>query len=56
MVYSEAFKGMPVALKNRVIARMKRVVAGEEEGFDYLKESERKRIDTILSETLDGWK
>jgi hypothetical protein len=56
MVYSEAFKGMPDALKNRVIARMKRVVAGEEEGFEYLKESERKRIDTILSETLDGWK
>ncbi len=56
MVYSEAFKGMPDVLKQRVIARMKRVVAGDEEGFEYLKESERKRIDTILSETLKGWK
>ncbi len=56
MVYSEAFKGMPDALKKRVISRMKRVVAGEEEGFEYLKESERKRIDDILSETLKDWK
>ncbi|MES2982755.1 MAG: hypothetical protein V4727_10620 [Verrucomicrobiota bacterium] len=56
MVYSEAFKGMPPGLKQKVIARMKRVVAGEEEGFEYLKESERKRIDTILSETLKDWK
>lgn len=56
MVYSEAFKGMPVGLKQRVLARMKRVVAGKELGFEYLKESERKRIDTILSETLKDWK
>ena len=56
MVYSEAFKGMPVALKQRVIARMKRVIAGDEEGFEYLKKSELERIDTILSATLDGWK
>lgn len=56
MVYSEAFRGMPDALKKRVIARMKRVVAGEEEGFEYLKSSERERIDIILKETLVGWK
>lgn len=56
MVYSEAFKGMPVALKQKVIARMKRVLAGEEEGFEYLKKSERERIAKILDETLDGWK
>ena len=56
MVYSEAFKGMPDALKKKVITRMKRVIAGEEEGFEYLKASERKRIDMILSETLADWK
>jgi hypothetical protein len=56
MVYSDAFKGMPVLLKQKVIARMKRVVAGEEEGFEYLKKSELKRIDGILSETLADWK
>jgi hypothetical protein len=56
MVYSEAFKGMPVALKDKVIARMKRVLAGEEEGFEYLKKSERERIAKILDETLPDWK
>ncbi len=56
MVYSEAFKGMPDALKKKVITRMKRVIAGEEEGFEYLKASERKRIDMILGETLADWK
>lgn len=56
MVYSEAFKGMPLGLKERVIARMKRVIAGEEEGFEYLNKSELKRIDNILDETLAGWK
>lgn len=56
MVYSDAFKGLPDGLKQRVIAKMKRVLSGEAEGFEYLKKSERKRIDEILSETLKGWK
>jgi hypothetical protein len=56
MVYSDAFKGMPDGLKQKVIARMKRVVAGEEDEFDHLNHSERKRIDTILGETLSDWK
>jgi len=56
MVYSDAFKGMPDGLKHKVIARMKRVLAGEEEGFDYLKKSERERIEKILGETLPDWK
>jgi hypothetical protein len=56
MVYSDAFKGMPVLLKQKVITRMKRVIAGEEEGFEYLKKSELKRIDEILTDTLEGWK
>ena len=56
MVYSDAFKAMPSLLKQKVIARMKRVVAGEEEGFEYIKKSELKRIDEILSDTLEGWK
>lgn len=56
MVYSEAFKGMPPVLKQKVIARMKLVLTGEVEGFEYLKKSERDRIDATLSETLDGWK
>ncbi len=55
MVYSDAFKGMPALLRKKVIARMKRVVAGEEKGFEYLKKSELKRIDTILRESLADW-
>lgn len=56
MVYSDAFRGMPLVLRKKVIARMKQVLRGEITGFEYLKPSERGRIDGILSETLDGWK
>ncbi len=55
MVYSDAFKGMPLVLKQKVIARMKLVLAGKVEGFEYLKKSERQRIDEILRETMKGW-
>jgi hypothetical protein len=55
MVYSDAFKGIPLALKQKVVARMKKVLLGEVEGFEYLKKSERERIDSILSETLADW-
>lgn len=55
MVYSDAFKGLPLALKQKVIERMKLVVSGEAEGFEWLKSSELRRIDEILKETLPGW-
>ena len=55
MVYSDAFKGLPPALKLLVLDLMKRVVAGEVEGFNWLHESELRRIDAILKETLPCW-
>ena len=55
MVYSRAFTGLPARVKESVLARMKVVLAGEDESYDYLKESERKRIAAILTETLPGW-
>ena len=55
MVYSDAFEGLPPALKELVFKKMKLVVSGEAEGFEWLKESELRRIDAILKETLPGW-
>lgn len=55
MVYSDAFKGLPPVLRELVIKKMKLVIAGEADGFDWLKASERKRIGAILEETLPGW-
>jgi hypothetical protein len=58
MVYSDAFKGLPVVVKTKVISKMKRVLSGEADGFNDLNKAdrERARIDRILTETLPGWK
>ena len=56
MVYSKTFRDLPPRVKWAVIAKMKAALAGEDPGFDWLKESERKRISGILEETLEGWK
>ncbi|WP_075090837.1 hypothetical protein [Haloferula sp. BvORR071] len=55
MVYSQAFRDLPPRVKQAVFAGMKAVISGEDSSFSYLKESERKRVDAILKETLDGW-
>jgi hypothetical protein len=55
MVYSRAFTGLPARVKQAVFARMKTVLAGEDSSYDYIKESERRRIAAILVETLPGW-
>lgn len=55
MVYSQAFRDLPPRVKSAVIAKMKSVLAGEDPAFDWLKESERKRISAILTETLPDW-
>lgn len=55
MVYSDAFKGLPPGLKARVLEKMRKVVSGEADGYDWLKESELRRIGKILEETLPGW-
>jgi hypothetical protein len=55
MVYSKTFRDLPPRVKSAVIGKMKAALAGEDPGFDWLKESERKRISGILVETLEGW-
>ena len=55
MVYSQAFQGLPARVKQAVISGMKKVLSGEDTSYAYLKESERKRIDGILRETVGDW-
>ena len=55
MVYSQAFRDLPPRVKSAVITRMKAVLAGDDPAIGWLKESERKRISAILTETLPDW-
>lgn len=57
MVYSRAFASMPAALKSAVTARLREILRadGEVAGYEYLKASERRRIDAILLETLPAY-
>jgi hypothetical protein len=55
MVYSQTFRDLPPRVKSAVIARMKAVLAGDDPAIGWLKESERKRISAILTETLPDW-
>ena len=56
MVYSGAFDALPPSVKNRVFARMRAALAGEDPDIDWLSASERKKIAAILDETLPEWK
>lgn len=56
MVYSLAFRDLPELLRAAVLAGLKKALEGEAEEFEYLKESERKRIRGILAETLPGYR
>lgn len=57
LVYCDAFAYLPEPLLGRVVVRMKQVLAGTDEGgdFAYLTDSERVRIDEILTDTLPVW-
>ncbi len=55
MVYSDAFRGLPVAVKTKVFKRMGVVLDGSDPEIDWIGGSERKRISEILGETLEGW-
>jgi hypothetical protein len=55
MIYSRSFRDLPPRVKRPVLDRLKAVLAGEDAAFDWLKASERKRIEAILEETLPGW-
>ncbi len=55
MVYSDAFKGLPAHVKGKVLARMRKVLDGDDAEIDWISGSERRRIARILEETLEGW-
>lgn len=57
LVYCDAFAFLPEALLQRVIEKMKNILAGTDESgdFTYLTDSERVRIDEILTDTLPVW-
>ncbi|WP_386820319.1 hypothetical protein [Luteolibacter algae] len=55
MVYSDAFRGLPLAVKALVLGKMKKIVANDDPDFDWISGSELRRIDSILSETLPEW-
>ena len=54
-VYSDAFRGLPASVKEKVFVGMKRVLDGTHTEIDWISGSERKRISHILEETLEGW-
>ncbi|MES2476817.1 MAG: hypothetical protein V4640_13620 [Verrucomicrobiota bacterium] len=55
MVYSNAFKDLPPRVARAVKQRMKSALAGESPAVNWLKASERRKISTILAETLPDW-
>jgi len=55
MIYSRSFRDLPPRVKRPVLDRLKAVLAGEDAAIDWLKASERKRIEAILEETLPDW-
>lgn len=57
MVYSEAFRSLPGRIRQAVIRGLHHVLSSEPSPDNHpgLKSSERRRIVSILSETLPGW-
>ena len=55
MIYSRSFRDLPPRVKQAVMVRLKAALAGEDPVFDWLKASERKRIEAILAETMPEW-
>jgi hypothetical protein len=56
MVYSEAFRNLPAEVKRKVLEKMRAALSGKDAAYDWLKSSERSRIEAILAETLPGWR
>jgi hypothetical protein len=55
MIYSEAFKDLPVQVKLLVLKKMHSALAGKDPAYDWLKASESQKIEAILTETLPAW-
>jgi hypothetical protein len=55
MIYSASFRDLPPRVKQAVFVRLKAALEGEDPAFDWVKASERKRIQAILVETVPDW-
>jgi hypothetical protein len=55
MIYSRSFRELPPPVKRAVLVKLKAALAGRDPAYDWLKTSERKRIETILADTLPDW-
>lgn len=55
MIYSRSFRELPPPVKRAVLVKLKAALAGRDPAYDWLKASERKRIETILADTLPDW-
>ena len=55
MVYSEAFRDLTPQVRSVVLEKMRLALAGNDPEYDWLKTSDRQKIETILAETLPGW-
>jgi len=56
MIYSEAFRNLPGEVKSKVLEKMRAALSESNPSYDWLKASERSKIDGILAETLPGWR
>lgn len=55
MVYSDAFRNLPVPVKQLVIRKMHSALTGNDSAGDWIKVPEKQKIDAILAETLPEW-
>jgi hypothetical protein len=58
MVYSKTFESLPPRVKSAVIDRLHTILESEPEPGNHpnLKTSERRKISSILEQTLPAWK
>ena len=55
MIYSRSFRELPARVKRAVMVKLKAALAGRDPAYDWLKASERRRIEAILADTLADW-
>ena len=55
MIYSDAFRDLPAEVNRRVLEKMRLALSGNNPACDWLKSSEKVKIEEILAETLPGW-
>ena len=56
MVYSDAFRNLPVEVKLLVLKKMRAALSGNQPQYGWLKATEKSRIGEILAATLPDWR